>query len=717
MDNLYQELLNKCNDNGYSDQEIELIEKAYNYALEQHKGMKRKNGEVYISHPLNVALIVAGLNTDAITVVSALVHETIAHGSSSFDELERLFGSEVKNIVHSLTKVNHLHLTDDSEVSSNYLKKVLVALSEDVRVIILKLAGRLHNMRTNEGLSLEKQKQKALETWNVLIPIAHRLGINQIKAELEDICFKILKPDIYVDIENQLPASREELNVMLNNMMDDVIELLRSNNIKFEIKGRVKSVSSLHNKLSNGKKWSEIYDILGIRIICDKESECYLSIGLIHSIYRPIPRRFKDYIAMPKGNSYQSLHTGVFGENGYPVEIQVRTKEMNEIAEHGVASHWSYKEKNSKNIQNVMEQKLQMFRNIIEANSDEISDDKAFMDNVSDELLSNSIYVLTPKGDVVELPKDATPIDFAYRIHSHVGETTVGAIVNDVIVPLDYKLQDNDIIKIMTRDDSTPNKDWLNIVKTTSAKNKIRAYFSKQDREEYVKRGRELLERELKRQHIPLTEGMNEDHQNKLIKDLKVSSFEEVLLNIGSLRYTPFYIVNLLYEDKKNVQDLLLDKVMNTNNVPKVNYKNDVIVSGCDDILVNLASCCKPVYGDDIIGYITKGQGITVHKKDCINIKDIKDRLIDVSWNDSTDNTDKQYVSKVTILTNNINNNLLDIVTKATLRNVVVSSMNEVIRNNNTYYDLIIKVKNKNDLDLFINELETLSFVSEVKRY
>lgn len=717
MEKEYQKLLDLCIDNDYKDEEIDEIKKAYLFASKQHAGMKRKNGEEYMIHPLTVAQIVASLNVDATTVVCALLHETIDHGSSSFEELEYLFGSDVYNIVLSLTKVNRLHLLDDSESSSLYLRKVLVALSEDVRVIILKLAGRVHNLRTNDGLPPDLRKQKALETWNVLIPIAHRLGINQLKSELEDLSFKYLKPDIYVDIENELPAPREELQSILDDMIENISNVMRDNNIRFEIKVRVKSVSSLHNKLSNGKKWSEIYDILGIRIICEEESDCYLIIGLIHSLYRPIPKRFKDYIAMPKGNSYQSLHTGVFGEDGYPIEVQVRTKEMNEIAEHGVASHWSYKEKNSKNIQNVMEQKLQMFRNIIEANSDDITDDDLFVSNMENELLSSSIYVFTPKGDVVELPKGATPVDFAYRIHSGVGDTTVGAIVNDVMVPLDYELNDNDIVKIMTNKESTPNKDWINFVKTTQAKTKIKAFFSKKDREEYILRGKDLLEKELRRKKIALSDALSDEHQEKLIKDLKVSSFDEVLLNIGSLRYTPLYIVNLLYEDKRNVQDLLLDKVLNNKSSVKRNYKNDIIVSGADNILVNLASCCKPVLGDEIVGYITKGQGIIVHNKNCVNMRNIEERLIDVAWNDKVLDESKQYVSKITIETNQTGSNLLDIITKATQRNVVVSNINEINRNGKLFYDVLVKVNNKNDLDLFIEDLKTLGFINNVKRY
>lgn len=712
---ILEELLDKCEENSITDEEIEQIKKAYLYANKCHEGMYRKNNEEFIIHPLTVALIVSNLNVDATTIIASLVHETIDNGPSTLEELETLFGSDVKNIVSSLMKVNKLKLTDESESTSLYLRKVLVALSEDVRVLIIKLAGRVHNMRTIDAFSKEKQRLKALETQNVLIPIAHRLGINQLKTELEDMCFKVLKSDAYASVEENLPKTREELNEILNEAQNSIVEELKQNNINFEIKGRVKSTSSIYNKLSKGKKMSDIYDFIGLRIICEEESECYLIIGLIHSLYRPIPKRFKDYISVPKGNSYQSLHTGVFGPEGFPVEVQVRTKEMNEIAEHGVASHWSYKE-HSKQIQNVMEQKLQMFRNIIEANSDEVTDDDTFAQNMS-EILNNSIYVYTPKGDVVELPDGACPVDFAYRIHSRVGDTTIGAIVNDNIVTLDYKLQDNDIVKIMTNSTSEPNKDWLNFVKTTQAKAKIKAYFSKKDREDYISKGRNLLEKELRRQHIVVSNALDDEHINKLVTDLKVTNFDDVLLNIGALRYTPSYIVDLMYNDKKNVQDVLLDKVMNSSVLPKINHKNDIIVSGCDNILVNLASCCKPVYGDEIIGYITKGQGITVHKRDCKNIIDVKERLIDVSWNDNRNEEGKYYISKLTIFTNGTNNNVLDIVSSSTSIGIYISSVNEVNKNDLVYYDLIVKVKNKNDLDKFIDKLYNLKFVTKVSRY
>ena len=715
INRLYNNLINQCNENKYTDEEIDLINKAYNFAIKQHKGMKRKNGDEYITHPLNVALIVAELKVDYITVVAALVHETIDHGEATLEEIEDTFGKEVREIVSSLNKVNKLHLVDDSESSSIYLRKVLVALSEDVRVIILKLAGRVHNMRTIEGLPEDLQKIKARETENVLIPIAHRLGIYTLKSELEDLSFKVLRPDIYNQIESELPEPRADLQVQLSNMMNDISDLLEMEGIRdFSIKCRIKSVSSISNKLTGGHTWNNIYDILGIRIICETVPDFYLIIGLIHNKYRPIPKRFKDYIAMPKGNSYQSLHTGIYGFNNYPVEIQVRTNEMNEIAEHGIASHWSYKEHGSKASLSVMEQKLQLFRNSIEAADKE--NDEEFESNINDEILAKMIYVNTPKGDVVELPSGATPLDFAYRIHSKVGDTCVGALVNNSIVTLDYELQDGDVVSIRTDNNSTPNKDWLKFVKTTQAKTKIRSFFSKQDRENYINRGQELLEKELRKQKISITDALTDEHKNKLMSDLGVKDFEEVLLQIGSLRYTPTYIINLLYNDKENVEDVLLDKIISNNQNINTNYKADIIVSGNDDILVNLASCCKPVYGDNIVGYITKGHGITVHRKDCINLEGITERLIDVEWNNRNLDEDKKYSTRLRIYTNGINTKLLDIVTVASQDNISVVNVSEINGNNSSYFDIVVRVKDNNNLSKFIDDIKAISYVIDVRR-
>lgn len=705
-------IINKYEEEGFSKEKIDKIKEAYNYALEKHKGKKRKDGNDFINHPLSVARILCDINVDDTTIISALVHETISESDATGEELEKLFDSDVRNIVESLTKINKLKLNDDSESSSLYLRKVLVGLSEDPRVLIIKLADRLHNMRTLDYLPVEKQKQKAMETMNVLIPIAHRLGINSIKSELEDLSLKYSKPDVYESILEKLNGTREELNKVLNDMIESVSDILSSHNIKFKIKGRVKSVYSIYTKLSTGRKWSDIYDILAMRAIVENVSDCYLAAGLIHAKYRPIPKRFKDYIAMPKSNMYQSLHTSVFGDNGHIFEIQLRTKEMDDIAENGIASHWSYKEHTSNNIKNIMDQKLEMYKNLIDSYNEDISDD-VFREHMEDELLSDLIYVFTPKGDVMELPVGSTPIDFAYRIHTNVGDKMVGAIVNENIVPIDYKLQDGDIVKIKTDSNSTPNKDWLNIVKTSQAKNKIKSYFSKVDKEKYTELGSNLLEKEIRKQKLSFKEVFNDEHLDKLYKDLKVKSLDEIYLNVGSLRYTPSYIINLIYEDKKNVQDILLDKVLNNNKLnTNNNYKKDILVAGNDDILVNVAECCHPVKGDEIIGYITKGNGVTVHKKNCVNIKEIKDRLINVNWNMESDNT---YISKLKLITNDNHNNMLEIVTKASLKNIVVTSINEFNKNNIHGYSITFKVKDKNALDSFIESLRILSFVSEIE--
>ena len=564
------DLINKLSPNITNSEEINQIIKAYNFCQKKYAGKKRLSGEDYINHPLNVAYILADLSVDYITIIGALLHETINHTDTTKEELEQEFGEEITKIVVSISKINRLELPDDKDSSKIYLRKVLVGLSEDVRVLFIKLADRLHNMRTVWALEPEKQKHKAQETMDILIPIAHRLGINSIKSELEDLCLRYTKPEIYHDIESRLESTREELNNILEEMKESISEILNDHGISFTIKGRVKSIHSIYKKMDNGKKFNDIYDILALRVFLEKESDCYLAVGLIHSKYRPMPNRFKDYIAMPKSNMYQSLHTTIFGINGYLFEVQLRTYEMDEIAEKGIASHWSYKEKGTVKIQNIMEQKLEMFRNVIEANTNE--SDVDFENAVNTNIFSELIYTYTPKGDVVELPVGSTPIDFAYRIHSKVGDTTVGAIVNDQIVPLSYELHNDDVVNIKTNASATPNKDWLNIAKTNQAKNKIKAYFSKKDKEAYILKGKEILEKELRKRKLAFNEILTTEVINKLIKDLKLKDIEDIYFAIGTFRYTAGYIINLSNNDKHQVEDALLER---KRDLPKINYKRE----------------------------------------------------------------------------------------------------------------------------------------------
>ncbi len=685
------------------------IKKAYEYAYNEHKDMQRLTGDPYITHPLEVVKILLDLNVDDTTIIAAFLHEVINNGNSTYKDIEDNFGSEVALIVQSISKINKLELPDNNESSIIYLRKILVGLAEDVRVLYIKLADRLHNMRTNWAINPKKQKQKAQETLDILVPIAHRLGINSLKSELENLSLYYLKPDVYNDILEKLNDTVEELNEYLEEMKESIIELLTEAGIKFKIKGRVKSVYSIYNKLNNGKKWDNIYDILALRVFVDTEADCYAVIGLIHSRFRPMQKRFKDYIASPKENMYQSLHTTVFGNNGHVFEIQVRTYEMDEIAEKGIASHWSYKEKGTKKIQSMMEQKLEMFRNTIEAG--ENLEDEDFESNVKSNLFSDLIYVYTPKGDVVELPIGSTPLDFAYRIHSKVGDTTVGAIVNDQIVPLSYELQNDDIVKIKTSQTAKPNKDWLNIVKTPQAKNKIKAYFSKKDKEEYITKGKDILEKELRKRKLSFNDILTNDTITKIMKDLKLNDLDDLYLAIGSLRFTPSYIINLTKDEKSEVNDILLER-KNIN--PKTNYKSDILVEGIGNVMVNIAKCCLPVKGDEIIGYITRSDGISIHKKNCHNIENKKNRLVNVSWNEF--NNLNYYYTNIYIYTKNNTNILADVIAEIGKKDAYVKSCNTFENDNETIYEINIKIKNKDNLENVCNALRKLSYVTDVKQ-
>ena len=587
-------------------------------------------------------------------------------------------------------------------------------MSEDVRVLYVKLADRLHNMRTIWAVNKAKQKRKANETMTVLVPIAHRLGINSIKSELENICLKYLKPDVYEDIYNKLDADKNHLNEVLEDMKDAISNILIDNEIRFEIKGRVKSVYSIYNKLNNGKKWNDIYDFLALRVLLEKESDCYLAVGLVHQKFKPVPNRFKDYIAMPKENMYQSLHTTVFGVDGHLFEVQFRTYEMNEIAEKSIASHWSYKEKGTKKAQSLMEQKLEVFRSVIESNAD-LDNDNDFASKINDELLSDFIYVFTPKGDVVELPKGSCPIDFAYRIHSNIGDTTVGAIVNDNMVPLSYELQDNDIVSIKTSKQAKPNKDWLSLVKTTQAKNKIKAYFSKQEKEKYVQAGKNLLDKEIRKKKLSFNDIINDDNINKILKVLKLKELDDIYLAVGSLRYTPSSILNIVIDADKESDAKVLEKLMDNKNRVNLSNKCDVLIAGIDDITVHFAKCCNPIKGDEILGYITKNQGIMIHKRDCPNIKNKVDRIIEATWNDIESNL---YNKKLTVLINDNKNHMLDIFTIAAKRNYTIDAINtkETYENSlpNINYEITLKIHNINEYNTFIKDLNNQSFIKEV---
>ncbi|MEI3251397.1 MAG: RelA/SpoT family protein [Candidatus Gastranaerophilaceae bacterium] len=564
----------KYNDN---EEDIALIRRAYDYAEKKHFGQKRISGDDYILHPLNVALILTEISADAPCMAAALLHDTIEDSDATKEEIEELFGSEVALLVDGVTKINKLNFNTETEASAANQRKILVGLSEDPRVIIIKLADRLHNMRTISVLSVEKQKKKAKETLEILTPVAHRLGIYKIKSELEDLSLRYLKPDAYFDIVEKLNQKKTERDEAVSKMIDEVSELLNEHNIPHEIKGRSKSIYSIYNKMAKGKRFDDIYDILALRVFVDTEQDCYLALGLIHSKYKPVPKRFKDYIAMPKTNLYQSLHTTVFGIDGNLFEIQIRTYEMDKIAEYGIASHWSYKEHKdgAKSAKDAMEQKLQIFRNIIELNEDANTPEEFITSVKKDILTSDVIYVYTPKGDVIELPAQSTPVDFAYKVHSEVGDHVVGAIVNDNIVPLDYKLVTGDIIKVNTNKASKPSKDWLNFVVTSGAKNKIKSYYSKLEKDENIEKGTDLLEKELRKENLSINEFLSNKNIDIILNELKLKDIDDLYVNIASGKNTPNSVIKIIINNNTEKKEKDIAAKINETTYYKENSNNN----------------------------------------------------------------------------------------------------------------------------------------------
>ena len=695
-----------------SEDEINEIIKVYEFAAKMHKEQFRKSGEPYIIHPINVAIILTTIYADADTIKAALLHDVLEDTECTSEQMEELFGLEVTKLVQGVTKLSKIHFSTENEYLIDYYKKIIVGISEDVRVIIIKLADRLHNMRTLWALPEAKQKIKAKESLEILAPIAHHLGIHKIKSELEDLSLRYLKPDVFYDIAEKLNKTKLERDKTVYEMMDEVTSLLTEHNIVHEIKGRSKSIYSIYNKLNKGKKFSDIYDLLALRILVNTEQECYLALGIIHSKFRPLPKRFKDYIAMPKPNMYQSLHTTVFGLDGYLFEIQIRTYDMDEVAENGIASHWAYKEKKDAkaNMQSTTEQKLQFFKAIMDLNNDKMSSED-FVHSVKDEVLNNNIYVFTPKGDVIELPKGATPIDFAYKVHTKVGETTVGAIVNNSIVPLNYELKNNDIVKINTNKNSTPSKEWLNIVKATQTKNKIKSYFSKNEREIYIERGKYALEKELRKRKLSFSEFFNDENTKKIMDTLKVSNIDEIYLCVGNNKTSANTVVNIIDKYKEVVPPKVVKMA------PKTNFDSDtdLIVSGIDKVRVNLANCCNPVFGDDIIGYITRGNGISVHRSNCHNISMLDDRMVNVKWNELS-NKEKRYLTSLVIYTDDLDNRMADIVSKTSMMNINIDGIRTIGKEKGIIYAIDVYVRDLEQLDKLLMEYNKLTYIIKVER-
>ena len=690
-------LLNKYMDQTY----VDFVNKYYEQAKIVYSGMKRETGEDYIYHPINVAYILAELKMDPVTIGCALIHEAITLDKMTYEEVEDMFGTESADIVNSITKISHLKQTFKVNNPEKY-RRIIVGLSENPATLFIKFADRLHDLRTLTVHDKEHQKYIIDETMNIYIPLAHRLGMKKMKSEMEDLCLRYSDTEGYNKVLEKINADKAELEISLSKMKYEIMTILDSHNIKYTILSRVKSVRGVYNKLKLGKRWEDIYDLLGLRVLVDDIEDCYRVIGLVQAKYQPVPNRFKDFIANPKPNMYQSLHTTIYGEDKRIYELQVRTYEMDEIAEKGVASHWSYKEKIDGSVKNHLDKILEQFRVLVEVN--DIEQNMEFFENIKDELKRTDIYCYTPKGDIIELPSGATPLDFAYKIHSEVGNNTTGALVNSKMVKLDYELKDGDLVELITQKGHTPSKGWLKIVKTEGAKSRIKSFFYKKEREKYISLGREMLVNECKKRNIDINDILTEENIEKLNNALSTSSIDDIYFGVSTMKFLPSAVLNRLetHEPKKKVITL-----------ERKNSKNGIIIAGSNDILCTIATCCNPVYGEDIVGYITRGYGVKIHSKNCPNIDLNSERIIDATWEENIDN---RYTSKLKVYIDEVSDILLNIITFATKDGIITESINLINRNNELFYDISCKVKNIDDLHKFIDDVKTINSVSKVER-
>ena len=706
---------------------IELIQKAYDFAYEHHKGQFRKSGEPYVIHVIQVANTLALMHCGPKTIAAGLLHDTVEDCQGvTTDTITELFGQEIATLVDAVTKIGAIKFKDEEEYLASNHRKLFIAMAKDIRVILIKLADRLHNMRTLQYMRPEKQKKIARETLSVYAPIAHRLGISEIKNELEDLSFKYLDYKKYEEIKDLVKQRESDRNEQVHEMISDIESIMQEYNIQYRIFGRSKHFYSIYKKMvTKNKRFEEILDLLAIRIVTDSVVHCYEILGYIHAKYRPIPGRFKDYIAMPKANMYQSLHTTIVEpEHGNIFEIQIRTEEMDAIAERGVAAHWKYKENRNytpEYEQKEIEDKLSWFRDFSMMTDEESEDPLEYMNVLQKDIFEANVYCLTPRGKVIALPSGSCPIDFAYRIHTEVGNKTVGAKVNGAIVPLNTPLKTGDVVDILTNNNSVgPSADWIKIVKSGHARNKIRAFLQKQEqqsRKESIKLGQSMLENEFRRLKLD-PKSMDQKRLESILTSLSFKSVDDLYVGIAMKRVSLQSIVDRLVKNRSNMlEDQEIMKIYNKQPAHVTKHSScGVIVPGVDTIAVSLANCCRPIPGDPIIGYISKGQGVKVHRADCPNIVNEKKRLIPVQWEEGLD--EKQYEVNLIIHSDDRNYLLSDIVTTLQQCNVYLKHVDSAVDDGNleATTKLTVSVKNAAHLQNLISNLKKVRSVNEVIR-
>ncbi len=737
-DKLYEELIARVR-RYHPSADISLIEKAYTIARDAHEGQARKSGEPYIIHPLCVSIILADLELDKETIVAGLLHDVVEDTVMTDEEIAGEFGSEVALLVDGVTKLGQLSYDADKvEVQAENLRKMFLAMAKDIRVILIKLADRLHNMRTLKYMRPEKQKEKARETMDIYAPIAQRLGISCIKIELDDLSLKYLEPDAYYDLVRQIDQRKSVREDYVQSLVDEVKKHIRDAGIPAQIEGRAKHFFSIYKKMVNqNKTLDQIYDLFAIRIIVDSLKDCYAALGVIHEMYTPIPGRFKDYIAMPKPNMYQSLHTTLIGPTGQPFEIQIRTYEMHRTAEYGIAAHWKYKEAgNSGGIAQpttvTEEEKLSWLRQILEWQRD-MSDNREFMSLLKSDLdlFSDTVFCFTPTGDVKNLPKGSTPIDFAYAIHSAVGNKMVGAQVNGRLVPIDYEIQNGDRIEVLTSQNSKgPSRDWLNIVRSTQAKNKINQWFRSEFKEENIQRGKDLLIASAKSKGLNFHEINRPEYQQKILRKYGFRDWNSCLATIGHGGLKEGQIVNRMYEEykKDHLTQITDDEVLETirtenrEKVPEKRSKSGIIVKGIYDVAVHFSKCCSPVPGDEIVGFVTRGRGVSIHRTDCINMINLsemeRERLIDAEWqHDIGSEGSGLYRAEIKIFGNNRTGLLVDISKIFTEREIDIRAIHsKTSKQGIATIDVSFHTKNREELNSLIEKLRQVMSVIDIER-